>query len=176
MTIRWVAFYKNGEYIPQSKTDNYASLDHNNLVGLEVYCGDKHLFTQHIEPQQRLIWRRRVEQRVIDNTPTQILYLCGVRERVNTINGPKTIQHIAYLFEKPDGGVSIHVAGKFDRERNSFFYSPHLLYHEVFVGEKYWKQVKVQYIDNDGEKQHRFEGQEFVKKETDIKDGTESKT
>ena len=34
----------------------------------------------------------------------------------------------------------------------------------------------IEYIDKDGEKQHRFEGQEFVKKETDVKDGTESKT
>jgi len=172
MTVHWVAFYKNGEYIPQSKTDTYDSLDHNNLIGLEVYCGDKHLFTQHIEPQQRLIWRRRLEQDVGKDIPNQVLYLCGVRERIRTDKGDRTIQHIAYLFEKPDGGISIHVAGKFDRERNAFFYSPFLKYHEVFVGEKYYKPVEEEYIDKfTKEKKYKTVSKQFVKKDSDVKDG-----
>ena len=137
--INWTAIYKNGDRIKHQAQVTYDKLERKGLEAFEVSWMDTPVVTVHIQDNQQLIWRRRNEMK--SNTPTlqgqptgytRVVYLCGWRE---TINGKDT-QTITYIFDRGDFPPEIHISGKFDRERNRFFYEPDWREFEKLESEK----------------------------------------
>lgn len=124
MDIRWAAKYDDGATVNQYEDDKELSYD--NLVdrgrivsfALWDYTTRKPVFTLHLDPGQKLIYRRRCWQRVGAEKPYQVVYLVGWRR---TIAG-ECVQSIAYVFE--DSG-RVELAGRF-RENHPVFDSPKL--------------------------------------------------
>jgi len=115
--MQWVAQYNDGSELSQYNADGsenkYANIDRERLLtfGLFDNSGDLKLAI-HLDPGQRLIYRRRVEHRTGHQPIT--VYMAGWQQ---TIAG-QNVQSIQYLF--PDG--SIHSAGAW-REDHAWFYS-----------------------------------------------------
>lgn len=124
LDIRWVAKYADGTTVnqvtPEGTELSYEALDRDRVVAFALWnhAARKPVLTLHLEPGQKLIYRRRVEMRSDQKEPVQVCYLVGWRR---TING-ECIQSIAYVFG--DTG-RIELAGKFD-EKHPWFYSPTL--------------------------------------------------
>ena len=116
--INWTAIYKNGTRIRHIKGIKYDTLDRSNLEAFEVSWMNVPVVTVHLQENQQLIWRKRTEQ--APGGVKKIVYLCGWREMING----KDVQTITYIFDRNTFPPEVHVSGKFDRERNSFFYPP----------------------------------------------------
>ena len=60
----WVVIYRDGGHISNSDVfgvaSKYTDIDRSKLKSFELYIDDKHVITLHLEPGQRLIYRRRV--------------------------------------------------------------------------------------------------------------------
>ncbi len=116
--MQWVAYYNDGTHLCQYDDDGtenkYADIDRSKLDSFALYDrpATRKLFHLHIEPGQRLIYRRRVEK--IVGGPEQVCYMIGWQQTV----GEQNIQSIAYVFE--DG--TIELAGRW-RDDHSWFYS-----------------------------------------------------
>lgn len=122
-TITWTAEYSDGTVFPQyenGKEHAYKDIDRTKLMAFALYTKEgHHIITIHLSPDQRLIYRRRVQK-----TPGQediACYLAGWQE---TVNG-RNVQSIVYVFENGQ----IHMAGEWD-ESHPWFYSPELLMFE----------------------------------------------
>lgn len=124
MQFRWVAQYRDGtvvnQYDKDGKERSYEHLERDRISAFALYDQEsrRSILTLHLEPDQKLIYRRRVEQRVGQADPTEVCYLVGWRR---TANG-ECVQSIAYVFEKSG---RIELAGRF-REDHPWFYSPSL--------------------------------------------------
>ncbi len=138
--MQWVAYYNDGTHLRQYEDDGgehkYADLDRQRLASFALYDGGdidgnyvpatRKLFHLHLEPGQRLIFRRRVEQTL--GQPPISVFMIGWQQALEihgpTLDGnanghyPKNIQAIAYIFE--DG--TIELAGRW-REDHPWFYS-----------------------------------------------------
>ena len=106
----WVAWYNDGTFLEQgsyqdSKFD-YAAIDRNKLAAFEIreIENKKTIFKLHLEPGQRLIYRRRVWQDFNTGQIIGYVYMVGWQQ---TIEG-RNIQAIAHIL--PDGHVEL--AGK----------------------------------------------------------------
>lgn len=125
MRIYWAAKYRDGLTINQFgqdgkevSTDNLLKREELEAFALWDYETRKPVLTLHLDPGQKLIYRRRCWQRMGEDKPYQVVYLVGWRR---TIAG-ECVQSIAYVFEA-DGRVEL--AGRF-RENHPIFDSPKL--------------------------------------------------
>jgi hypothetical protein len=114
--MQWIAIYKDGTDLKQYNEDGsenrYQDIDRTKLDSFVLYQDiAKPLLWIHLETDQRLIYRRRVEKRM-DGTET-VVYLAGWQQTVKGQN----VQSISYI--APDG--SIHQAGAF-KEDHPWFY------------------------------------------------------
>lgn len=148
--MQWVAYYANGTHLRQyddaGVESKYADIDRTRLTSFALYDGgveikgvfagnhdgstinaaNYHTATRkilhlHLEPGQRLIYRRRVQQSVGAEAPN-VCYMIGWQQ---TSQG-ENIQAICYVFE--DG--TIEVAGRFN-ESHPWFYSPQAVTGEI---------------------------------------------
>lgn len=124
MKILWAAQYKDGSVINQFtdgkelSTDNLERRDEIESFALWDQETRKPVLTLHLDPDQKLIYRRRCWQRVDEERPSKVVYLVGWRR---TVAG-ECIQSIAYVFE--DTG-RVELAGRF-RENHPIFDAPKL--------------------------------------------------
>jgi len=130
----WVAYYKNGEAVSpltHKKPNNpdlpisYDDLKREDLIAFALFEGSvkehRLIFMLHLDPGQRLIYRRRVE--IHQSSQQEIV--CHLLGWQQTIQG-KNVQSIAYIFETNDTPI-IHLAGRFREGESgifSWFYSP----------------------------------------------------
>jgi len=128
MEIRWLAIYKNGDRIaqvgPDGKDISYDALPNRDQISdfaLYDHSTKKAILTLHLEPGQRLIYRRRVAKSA--GGKDEVCCLAGWRR---TVAG-ECIQSIAYVFESTG---RIEMAGAFN-EKHPWFYSPVLRDFEV---------------------------------------------
>src|SRR3990172_449216 len=104
MEIRWVAQYDDDTVVNQHDKDgterSYEQLDRDRIKAFGLYDQEsrKPILTLHLEPGQKLIYRRRVEMKSDQKEPVEVCYLVGWRR---TVNG-ECIQSIAYVFEKTE--------------------------------------------------------------------------
>lgn len=115
--MKWIARYNDGETLSQYKEDGsenrYADIDRNRLVEFTVVSDlNESMFTLHLDPGQRLIYRRRVKQS--PGLSPIVVYIVGWQMTVAGNN----IQSIAYISEDKD----IHMAGAW-KEDHPWFYS-----------------------------------------------------
>lgn len=117
---RWRAIYNDKTILPQyckcGFKSGYENIDRDKLLAFDIYTiGNKEkyipnddktghlLFRMYLEPEQRLIYRRRVWGEVNLTTMEQkikgYLYMVGWQQKVNG----KNTQSINYIF--PDGHV-----------------------------------------------------------------------
>jgi hypothetical protein len=117
----WFAEYADGTRFPaigpDGKERSYDDIPNRDRI--VVFClftveTKKPLFTLHLDPEQKLIYRRRVFQTVAG--VKDIFYLVGWRRNVNG----ESIQSIAYIHEETG---YVQMAGKF-REKHVLFDSP----------------------------------------------------
>jgi hypothetical protein len=104
--MQWEARYNDGSALPQYNDDGsenrYADIDRGRLVNFAILRSDGHpVLTLHLDPGQRLIFRRRVEMR--PGAPPFVIYLVGWQMTVQGQN----VQSIAYLAESGE----LHLAG-----------------------------------------------------------------
>ncbi len=126
--MQWVAYYNDDTHLRQyddaGKENKYADIDRTRLSSFALYDGgrpDEHYETAtrkilhlHLDNDQRLIYRRRVERSVGSDAPI-VCYLVGWQQ---TIEG-RNVQSIAYVFE--DG--TVEVAGRWRDGGHPWFYS-----------------------------------------------------
>jgi len=121
-SIYWKAVYKDGKELPQFEEDGienkYPDIDRSKLAVFEIRKAavgdqpDRLLFKLFLEPGRRLIYRRRVLERMrfgkekpeLVKGGRQTIYLVGWQATI----GGRSVQDIAYVFE--DGHVEL--AGK----------------------------------------------------------------
>jgi len=141
--VSWVACYKNGTTVPQGKDGGYEKLDRDNLEAFVLLFEDKPIFTIWLDEDRGLIWRLRRE--LIPGGGEIRTHLAGWRQNISG----KVIQSLAFIYEqyspktKKEIFPVIHLAGKFDRQRNRFMNDPKFRAFEVFKGETYWVQKKL---------------------------------
>jgi len=101
--MKWKARYNDASEINQYNEDgsenSYDNLDRDKLSSFVLYNGDKKVLDLHLDEDQRLIYRRRVEMRTGEDQV--VCYLVGWQQKV----GNKNIQSIAYIFE--DGRIEL---------------------------------------------------------------------
>lgn len=116
--ISWQACYKNGDIVKKAKNITYDNLNRHGLEAFQVLFNNFPIVTIHLDEERKLIYRLRHEQ-----TPNQQEILCHL---VGWREGSKDV--LFYVFERTNSGrevfPEIHLSGKFDRERNRFFYPP----------------------------------------------------
>ncbi len=115
--MKWIARYNDGEILEQYKPDGnenrYADIDRSKLVSFVLLDDeDNHVFELHLDPGQRLIYRRRVRQAC--GEPPFVVYMVGWQM---TVAG-KNVQSIVYISEDKE----IHMAGAW-KEDHPWFYS-----------------------------------------------------
>jgi hypothetical protein len=115
--MQWVALYSDGsglcQYNGDGSENKYADIDRARLTNFALFTDDHRKVVEiHLEPGQRLIYRRRVEHP--PGKPKIVVYMVGWQQ---TIAG-QNVQSIAYVF--PDGRIEI--AGQF-REDHRWFYA-----------------------------------------------------
>ncbi len=118
MPYTWRATYKDGTILDASKDHDLSvdRLDRKQIEHFElVNQAGKSLMTLHLDPGQRLIYRRRVDK--VTGAPDFVCHLLGWQQTV----GGQNVQSILYVFE--DG--RIEMAGRF-REDHPWFYAPEL--------------------------------------------------
>lgn len=123
MDIGWLAVYKDGSRVAHVGVDgkeiSYDALparDEIETFALFDKANGKAIVSLHLEPGQKLIYRRRVA--IKPGGPQEVCYLVGWRRTV----GGECIQSIAYVFEATG---RIELAGAFN-EKHPWFYSPAL--------------------------------------------------
>lgn len=119
--MQWLATYTDGTTLGQYNDSGEVSseqIDRSRLATFALISEDASRILQlHLEPGQRLIYRRRVEQSVGGSPVT--CYLFGWQQ---TIHG-QNVQSIWYVF---DEGARIELAGRF-QEGHPWFYPVQLV-------------------------------------------------
>lgn len=124
-SIYWKAIYKDGtslcQYEEDGEENKYPDIDRYKLAAFEIRKAgmvqpksvpDQLLFKMYLEPGRRLIYRRRVQEKMrfgkkgpeIIKGSREVIYLVGWQATI----GGRSVQDIAYVF--PDGHVEL--AGK----------------------------------------------------------------
>lgn len=130
MRMCWAAKYRDGFVVNQFgadgievSPDTLKFRDEIESFALWDFDTRKTVLTLHLDPGQKLIYRRRCWQRAGEEKPYQVVYLVGWRR---TVAG-ECIQSIAYVFGE-DGHVEL--AGRF-RENHPIFDAPKLRPFEI---------------------------------------------
>ena len=139
--MQWVAYYTDNTWLRQyddyGAEHKYTDIDRRRLASFALYDGGvdpndkmkavppgisvgapyipatRKVLHLHLEPGQRLIYRRRVEMKVGAPAPV-VVYMVGWQQTIDSEN----VQSIAYAFE--DG--TIELAGRW-RDDHPWFYS-----------------------------------------------------
>ena len=120
--LSWLIRYKNGKEIKSTKEYTYNDIDRSQLDAFCIFDTktDLPLITVHFDDsRKKLIYRRRTE------TPTAkrpFLIVCHILGWHMNVKG-ESVQNINYIYEVQDK-VWIESAGRWDRERNDWFYPP----------------------------------------------------
>jgi len=115
----WKCLLKNGSILEQyddkrePKEISSDTIDHLNVETFVLFNGENLVYILHMDPGQRLIYRRRTELAAGERIPL-VCHLVGWQMTVSGEN----VQSIAYCFED---GV-IESVGKF-RDNHPWFYS-----------------------------------------------------
>lgn len=130
MPYGWFAKYKDGTTITQIQDGKEVSSDLIDRDKVESFVlfdksSKRIIIVQHIDPGQKLIYRRRVEKPTDKKKPIRVCHLVGWRKAVKVADLEEISQSIAYCFE--DG--KIHLASSFrengDSDKiESWFYAP----------------------------------------------------
>lgn len=119
MEIEWVAVYGQDEFFRQFNEDDtenkYMDIDRKKLIEFHILDRGtgKTVFALALEPEQRLIFRRRNSLNASTGDMNWTIYLVGWQQTV----GGKNIQSLNWIF--PDG--SIIATGKFKEEHPIFY-------------------------------------------------------
>lgn len=126
--ISWQACYKNGDVIKLGPNVKYDTLNRHGLEAFQIIFKNFPILTIHLYGTRQLIYRRRTEQDLKGNKI--VCHIAGWKEQDHD-------DTLLYIFERTNGPFDvfpeIHLSGKFDRERNRFFYPPQ--YREFEKGE-----------------------------------------
>jgi hypothetical protein len=118
--MKWIAHYNDGTTLAQYNEDGsenrYQDINRDKLIAFTLWNDNKLSLALHLQPGQRLIYRKRVEKK--SGEPDIMVYLAGWQQTVNGEN----VQSIAYVTQ----GGEIHLAGAF-KEDHPWFYSPEFL-------------------------------------------------
>ena len=128
--------YKNGDKVQLSDHMSWDDVNHEDVAGMTVRINRSELFTLHLEPGQRLIYRRRGVDTIgvkAEKNIHPVIYLIGWRQKINGVDA----QSITYICDWEGRGFQIHQAGKF-RENHPWFYAPAIHKHEAWKGERYY--------------------------------------
>lgn len=124
MLMGWFAVYKDGSRVAHLDADgkeiSYDALpSRDDITDFVLYDiqSKKAVVSLHLEPGQKLIYRRRVAIKP-GGGPQEVCYLVGWRRTI----GGECVQSIAYVFEETG---RIELAGAFN-EKHPWFYSPNL--------------------------------------------------
>src|SRR3972149_5189973 len=130
--LTWFIRYKNGKEIANSKEFTYENIDRNELDAFIIVdtVTDMPIITVHFDDnRKKLIYRRRTE---LPDTTRSFPLVCHVLGWHMNVKG-ESVQNINYVYEtigrvNKDGiqqdAVWIESAGGWDRQRNSWFYTP----------------------------------------------------
>lgn len=115
--MKWIARYNDGNELHQYREDGsenkYADIDRSRLVSFALTDDlNHHVFELHLDPGQRLIYRRRVQQ-ICGDEPF-VVYMIGWQM---TVAG-KNVQSIVYISQEGE----VHMAGAW-RDEHQWFYS-----------------------------------------------------
>jgi hypothetical protein len=115
----WRAYYRDGRIVKQhqdGKELSYENLERDQVIGFALFeqQTEQQIFKLHLDPDQKLIYRRRTWMRVGERT--EVCHLVGWRRNING----ESVQAISYVFQS-DG--RIEMAGRF-RENHPVFDSP----------------------------------------------------
>ena len=114
--MQWLATYQDGTTLGQYNGSGEISserIDRSKLTAFALVNEEgSRVLELHLEPGQRLIFRRRIEQPV--GGLQIVCYLVGWQQ---TIHG-QNVQSIAYVF---DEGATIVWAGKFQQDHPWFY-------------------------------------------------------
>lgn len=120
MAFTWAALYSDGEIFPQYEHSSGVErsserVDRSRLRSFMLYGHQGELIlTQHYDPGQRMIYRRRTE--VDSSGGVVVCHLVGWQRTV----GDQNVQHVAYVFEADS---RIVLGGKW-RDGHRWFYEP----------------------------------------------------
>lgn len=115
--MKWLVRYNDKTELHQIGQDgvenSYSDIDRAKLESFALYSNDgRHVFELHLDPGQRLIYRKRIEQRTGESP--FVVYMVGWQKTVNGTN----VQSIAYITESEQ----VHMAGAW-KEDHPWFYS-----------------------------------------------------
>jgi hypothetical protein len=103
MNFAWKAIYSDGTILPQYNEDGskngYENIDRTILKAFAIFDDDKLLFKLHLEPGQRLIYRRRNFINPMNPSETNFFYMIGWQQKIGGAN----TQAINYVY--PDGHI-----------------------------------------------------------------------
>lgn len=92
----WIAYYSDGEELEQygaNKTSNYPDIDRSRLAAFGIKKEDNLIYRVFLEPNQKLIYRRRPSGDFQTGEVTGELILVGTSEKVKGVD----VQNIAYV-------------------------------------------------------------------------------
>jgi len=131
--LTWLVRYKSGKEFPNIPHKfTYEHIDRKELDAFVIINSDKDLpvFTVHFDdPRKKLIYRRRTEMPSAARPFHVVCHIIGWHMNVKG----ESIQNINYVYEtigrKNKKGEKedfhwIESAGKWDKDRNTWFYSP----------------------------------------------------
>jgi hypothetical protein len=104
MNFNWKSIYTDGsslsQYNDKGEKNGYENIDRTKLKAFAIFDDDKLLFKLHLEPGQRLIYRRRNFINPLDTgADADFFYMIGWQQKIGNIN----TQSINYVY--PDGHI-----------------------------------------------------------------------
>jgi len=103
--ITWIANFNDNTCIFQidpntSLSTSIEKLPRNGLKSIVLVRGAVPILTQHYEPGQRVIYRRRIKQRN-DGEILEVCHILGWQKTISRDDSePEIVQHMMYVFEK----------------------------------------------------------------------------
>lgn len=103
--MKWKAIYSDDTHLDQFNDDgtanNYADIDRNKLSAFDIINNDKLILHVNLNDKKRLIYRRRVRQKLSTGAQT-VVYLVGYQQTI----GGKNVQVVNHIYE--DGHIEQH--------------------------------------------------------------------
>jgi lysine/ornithine N-monooxygenase len=99
--LNWKVTYKDGTTLSQVNPDgtenSYTNIDRSKLEAFQLFTEkyEKLVYTLILDPEQRLIYRRRVTKDLLSDQILYAIYLVGCQQ---TVNG-KNIQSVSHIMQ-----------------------------------------------------------------------------
>ena len=101
----WRAIYEDGTFLDEYKEDktpnSYWDIDRTRLIIFELFKNGKSIYRLHLEPEQTLIYRRRVRADPGGNV-LYVFYMVGWQQKIKGQN----VQSIAYIQDDDESPIS----------------------------------------------------------------------